>query len=521
MREYKAWPFKEARQISKRRPPLEGRAVLFQTGFAPSGLPHMGHFSEVARTSWVRRACARDTGANTRLLSFSDDMDGLRKVPGNLPDGDMLAAHLGKTLHVIPDPFGCCDSFSGHMNNKLREFLDAYGFEYDFQSSKEAYERGDFDEGLTILLEKVEEVRDVILPTMREENRPNWSPFFPICPNCKSVYATRVTEYHPDRQTLEFVCDVETESYKGCGEGGEISVLGGTVKMGWKIDWALRWYAYDVDYEMYGKDLIDSFKASSRIVRIMGKQPPVGYKFEHFNDEHGEKISSSVGKGLTVDAWVKYAPIESLLYFLYQNPNRAKRLFWGVVPKCVDDYLDALGRYHDVPEEDRPDEDLWHVYNQGQGVPRYDAKVNFGVVNNLISALGSDEASLLMEYLGRYDPQVRQNSTVVELLVEKGLNYYREQVLPTKTFRPPTPEEQALLGQIRDRLTTSENGDEAALQAIPFDVAREAGVEPKDLFRTMYEVLLGQERGPRFGSFVLLLGKERFVQMLNEKTAVN
>ena len=525
MREFKAWPFKEARQIEKRRPPLEGRTALFQTGFAPSGLPHMGHLSEVARTSWVRRSCAHLTGANTRLLAFSDDMDGLRKVPGNLPNGDMLAAYLGKALHVIPDPFGCCDSFSDHMNNKLREFLDAYGFEYDFQSSKEAYERGDFDEGLGILLKKVEEVRDVILPTMREENRQHWSPFFPICPNCKSVYATRVTEYHPDRQTLEFVCDIETESYKGCGEGGEISVLGGNVKMGWKIDWALRWFSYDVDYEMYGKDLIDSFQTSSRIVRIMGKQPPVGYKFEHFNDEHGEKISSSVGKGLTVDAWVRYAPIESLLYFLFQNPNRAKRLFWGVVPKCVDDYLDALGRYHDVPEEDRPDEVLWHVYNQGQDaerqdIPRYDAKVSFGVVNNLISALGADESSLLMEYLERYDSKVSHNRGVVASLVEKGLNYYRDQVLPNKTFRNATEDERTMFGVIRDQLATCES-DEAELQAIPFNVARDAGKEPKELFRAMYEVLLGQERGPRFGSFVLLLGKDRVVEMLEEKVAAN
>ena len=519
MRNYRAWPFEEAAQILKRRSPKGDRPVLFETGFGPSGFPHLGHFSEGVRTSWVRRACEHlHGGLETRLLCFSDDMDGLRKVPGNLPQPEMLAAHLGKPLHAVPDPFGSCASFSDHMNARLREFFDASGFDYEFQSSRAAYVRGDFDEGLSILLDKAEEVRRIIVPTLREQNRRRWSPFFPICPNCGSIMATRVTAYHPGRGTVSFTCDLDAGLYTGCGESGEQSVLGGNAKVGWKVDWALRWYAYEVDYEMYGKDLVDSVRQSSRIVRLMGKQPPVGLCYEFFLDEEGRGLASSAGRmGVTVDAWKEYAPIESLLYYLYQNPRRARRLFWDVVPKAVDDYLEALRRFPQVDEESRPEQDLWHIFQGGRNVPAYGAQVNFTMVNNLIAALGSDSAGLLRDYLERYDGRAGDYREVVGDLVEKGLNYYRDLVLPTKKFRSPTISERELLGRIRDRLASAGDAGEAELQAIPFEVARAASVEPRELFRTFYEVLLGQERGPRFGSFVELLGRDRVVEMLREK----
>ena len=512
---YRAWPFQEAAQIVKQRRPSGDRPVLFETGFGPSGLPHIGTFAEVARTTWVRRAFELQTGIPTRLLAFSDDMDGLRKVPLNLPQPEMLEAHLGQPLHAIPDPFGEQDSFSGYMNHKLREFLDTYRFDYEFQSSAEAYKRGDFDEGLQVLLDKVEEVRQLIVPTMGEDKRDAWSPFFPICPECGSVYNTRVTGYHLERQSLDYVCDVG--SARGCGASGELSILGGRVKVGWKVDWALRWFTYEVDYEMYGKDLIDSAKLSGRIVRLMGKQPPVGLTYELFLDEQGRKISKSVGKGLTVDAWVQYAPIESLLYYIYQNPKRARRLFWDVVPKCVDDYLDALRRYPDIEDEKRPEQDVWHIGDRGAAVPEYGSTVNFSTVNNLIAALGSDSAELLVDYLVRYDSQASAYPQVMQLLVEKGLNYYRDLVLPNKTFRTPSDEERGLLRRVAERLGAMNGATEEELQAIPFDLAREAGVEPRALFQMFYQVVLGQERGPRFGSFVKLVGRERVLEMLREK----
>ena len=505
---HRAWPFQEAAQIVKQRRPSGDRPVLFETGFGPSGFPHLGHFSEGVRTSWVRNACEYLYGLKTRLLCFSDDMDALRKVPSNFPQPDMLAAHLGKPVHAIPDPFGCRTSFGDYMNAKLCEFFDASGFDYEFQSSREAYVRGDFDEGLSILLEKAEEVRQIIVPTLREQNRQHWSPFFPICTNCGSIMATRVTAYHPSRGTVSFTCDLDTGHYTGCGESGEQSVLGGNAKVGWKVDWALRWYTYEVDYEMYGKDLIDSVRQSSRIVRLMGKQPPVGLCYEFFLDEEGRKVASSTGRmGVTVDAWKKYAPIESLLFFLFQNPKRAKRLHWDIVPKCVDDYLDALRCYPDVAEEQRPEQALWHIGDRGKDVPEYASQVNFSTVNNLIASLGVDSVEVLKEYLARYDAQAATYPQVTQALVEKGLNYYRDVVLPNKKFRPPTDEERVLLAQLAERLSATNGATEEELQAIPFDLAREAEIPPKELFRMFYEVVLGQERGPRFGSLVQLSGE--------------
>lgn len=513
-----AWPFAEAQQILKVRAPAGARPVLLQTGYGPSGLPHIGTFGEVARTTFVRRAFEQLTGQPARLQAFSDDLDGLRKVPLNVPNGAAIAPHLGKPLTAIPDPFGCCASFADHNNGKLQQFLDAYGFDYEFKSSTQAYRAGEFDEGLGILLDRVDAVLEVILPTLREENRRDWSPFFPVCPACGSINATRVTAYHPERRSVSFACDREAPAYRGCGESGEMSVLGGRVKAGWKVDWALRWYTYDVDYEMNGKDLIDSVKVSSRIVRVMGKQPPVGLTYELWLDEDGQKISKSVGKGLSVEHWLEFAPIESLLFYVFQSPKRAKRLYWDVVPKCVDDYLDALRAWPEVVPEERPAQTLWHVFGGG-AVPEYGASVNFTVVNNLISALGTDDEDVLKDCLRRYDPQVERYPAVVDALVHKGLAYYREQVLPGKRFRAPTPLERTLLGQVHDRLAACDNGDESLLQSIPFDVARESGAEAKDLFRSFYEVVLGQERGPRFGTFVALLGKERVLAMLKARVA--
>lgn len=516
---YKAWPFKEAGQILKQRRPSGDRPILFETGFGPSGLPHIGTFAEVARTTWVRNALAEISGLETRLVAFSDDMDGLRKVPLNLPQQEMLTQHLGKPLHAIPDPFGEQESFSGYMNDKLKKFLDAYRFDYEFQSSAEAYRRGDFDEGLSILLEKVHDVRSLIVPTLGEDKREQWSPFFPLCPKCGSVYHTRVTGYFPERQSIGFACDGLVGDVQGCGASGEVSVLGGQVKVGWKVDWALRWFTYEVDYEMYGKDLIESAKLSGRIVRLMGKQPPVGLTYELFLDEEGKKISKSVGKGLTVDTWVQYAPIESLLYYIYQNPQRARRLYWDVVPKCVDDYLDALRRFPEVDAEKKPEQDVWHIGQRGANVSEYGAQVNFSMVNNLISALGADSAELLVDYLLRYDEQATSYPDVLQDLVEKGLNYYRDFVLPNKTFRQADDQERALLLQMAEKIQGVDASDENALQSIPFDIARAADMEPKDLFRLFYEVVLGQERGPRFGSFARMVGVDTIRDMVYARLA--
>jgi lysyl-tRNA synthetase class 1 len=512
---YKSWPFKEAQKLHKRYPEPPDISVRFETGFGPSGMPHIGTFAEVARTTWIRYAFEFITQWPTQLIAFSDDMDGLRKVPVNLPQQEMLAENLGKPLCQIPDPFGASESYSAYMNNKLKEFLDSYKFDYTFQSSYEAYTQGHFNDGLAIILQKVEDVKDIILPTMSEKKRLNWSPFFPICKKCGRIYSTRVTAYHPGDNTIEYNCDREEGLVKSCGHKGITSIFDGKVKVGWKIDWALRWYCYDIGYEMYGKDLIESAKLSGKIVRLMGKQPPIGLFYELFLDEDGRKISKSVGKGLTIDSWIRYAPLESLLYYIFQNPKQAKRLFWGIVPKSVDDYLAGLNNYESLEYDRQPDSPVWHIFNKGSQVPLYKTSINFSLINNLISAVGADDLTLILDYLKRYDSGIEKFSGIIQDLVNKAMNYYRDFILPNKRFRTPTEQEKKILRSLHNELAKYEGHDENEIQSIPFTVARAFEESPKNLFQLFYEVLFGQERGPRFGTFVQLVGKEKALSLLD------
>ena len=512
---FNSWPFREARTLETRFKGKPTATITFETGFGPSGLPHIGTFAEVVRTTWVRHAFEYIASQPTRLIAFSDDMDGLRKVPLNMPRQDMLAEHIGRPLCQVPDPFGQCESYSAYMNSRLCDFLDAYGFEYEFQSAYEAYTRGDFDQGLTILLEKVQDVRSIILPTMRKDRRQDWSPFFPICENCGRVYSTRVVNYAVREKAIDYVCDRQEGSLQCCGHRGTVSVLGGSVKVGWKVDWALRWFSYDVDYEMYGKDLIESAQLSGKIVRLMGKRPPNGFYYELFLDDKGRKISKSVGKGLTVDAWGKYAPLESLLHYLFQHPRRAKRLFWDVVPKSVDDYLAELRSYATMGPDNCPDSSVWHIFDRGKSVPPYRSTINFSLISNLVSGLGTDDTNLVLEYLERYDPSAADDSVVLEDLCQKAIVYYQDLLLPNKQFRSPSPDERRLLRDLYDRLVDCEAGDEKELQALPFETARAFDVSPRAVFQAFYEVVLGQERGPRFGTFTRLLGKDRVMALID------
>jgi lysyl-tRNA synthetase class 1 len=442
-------------------------------------------------------------------------MDGLRKVPINLPQQEMLAENLGKPLCHIPDPFEECESYSGYMNNKLKEFLDSYKFDYTFQSSYAAYTQGHFNDGLAVILQKVDKVKAIILPTMSEKKRSNWSPFFPICDKCGRIYSTRVTAYNAKNNTIEYNCDREEGLVKSCGHKGITSIFDGKVKVGWKIDWALRWYCYDIGYEMYGKDLIESAKLSGKIVRLMGKRPPTGLFYELFLDEEGRKISKSVGKGLTIDSWIRYAPLESLLYYIFQNPKQAKRLFWGIVPKSVDDYLTGLNNYEILESDRQPDSPIWHLFNKGVNAPSYRTSINFSLINNLISAVGADDLTLILDYLKRYDPAMEKFAGIIEDLVNKAMNYYRDFILPNKRYRTPSREEKKMLKRLRDELAKYEGYDENEIQSIPFNVARMFDESPNNLFKIFYEVVFGQERGPRFGTFVQLVGKDKAISLLD------
>ena len=532
MAQYDLWPFSEAQKLAgkvkgqrkkaeSQGKEIEDRTVLFETGFGPSGLPHIGHFSENARTTWVQRAFQILSDEPTELIVFSDDMDGLRKVPGNMPDQEMLEENLGKPLCDIPDPHGEAESFAGYMNQKLRGFLDSFGFDYTFKSSKDQYRNGVFNEGLEAILEHYGEIRDVIVPTLREENREDWSPFFPVCENCGKVYTTRVTDIHPDRGTISYVCDDDFRGMVPCGDESEIPVTDGNVKVGWKVDWALRWYTFGIDYEMYGKDLIESAKLSGRIVDILGGNKPLGFFYEMFLDENGEKISSSVGKGLTLDEWLSYAPIESLAWFIFQSPQKAKKLYFDVIPRSVDSWLDDRRAYGEAEsDEERKNNPIWFVeygrVDDGAEIG-VDSDISYSMLLNLVSALNTDDREIVRTYVLDYDPDAEKDAEILEDMLDGALRYYRDFILPTKEYESPPEELVPAVRKFRDFLANYDGDDPEEIQNAAYDFGKDSEADLGDWFTALYRMLLGQDQGPRLGSFIYMFGVEETVEALDER----
>lgn len=524
-----AWPYEEARKILEkitREEATGGRKhadVLFETGFGPSGLPHIGTFSEVARTLWVRYAFEELSGVPTRLYSFSDDLDGLRKIPENIPNQDMILPHLGKPLCDIPDPFGEAESFSGYMNAKLRSFLDSFGFQYEFKASSEQYRSGAFNQGLLRILERYDAVRDIILPTLRPENREVWSPFFPICEHCGKVNSTRVTATHPDRGEISYVCDQDYKNIPSCGHSGRISVCDGNAKVGWKVDWALRWYVFGVDYEMYGKDLIESAELSGQIVRALGAEPPEGLFYEMFLDENGQKISKSVGKGLTIDEWLEYGPLESLSWFLFQSPRKAKKLHFDVIPQSVDKFLEDRHTFGREDADAQKDNTVWFIEHDkikaGQAV-NYEAGVSYSMLLNLVNVLGTDDKQIVWDYLLRYNDDARKNEAMIDDMIDRALRFHRDFVVPTLQFVQPSDEMRAPLAQYREFLANYDGNDAEVLQNACYQAGKDHGVKLGQWFATLYQLLLGQRQGPRMGTFVSLYGVKETIALIDQRLEV-
>jgi lysyl-tRNA synthetase class 1 len=497
----RAWPFEEARKILARiaeHRPAKGY-VLFETGYGPSGLPHIGTFGEVVRTTMVRHAFGVMSDVPTRLFAFSDDMDGLRKVPDNVPNREMLAEHLGKPLTRVPDPFGTHESFGHHNNARLRRFLDAFGFDYEFCSATEFYTSGRFDETLLRVLADYDRVRDIVLPTLGPERRVTYSPFLPVCPRSGRVLQVPVVEHHPARGTIVY----EEED----GRRTEIPVTGGQCKLQWKADWAMRWVALDVDYEMSGKDLIPSVALSSRICQILGGRPPEGFSYELFLDENGEKISKSRGNGLTIEEWLRYASPESLSLYMYQSPRKAKRLFFDVIPRNMDDYLAFLAQYPRQTPEEQANNPVWHIHSGAP--PAEEVPVSFAMLLNLVSASNAEDRAALWGYIRRYAPGATPEShKLLDRLVGYAIAYYHDFVEPAKSYRAPTESERAALADLAERLAALP-ADSAAeeLQNLVYEVGKARGfTNLRDWFGALYEILLGQSQGPRMGSFIALYG---------------
>ncbi len=504
-----AWPFAEARALLKRigdKTPEKGY-VLFETGYGPSGLPHIGTFGEVARTAMVRRAFSMLSDAPSKLIAFSDDMDGLRKVPDTLPNAAMMAEHLGKPLTSIPDPFGTFESFGHHNNARLCAFLDEFGFEYEFQSATETYQSGGFDATLLKVLERYEAVINVILPTLGPERRATYSPFLPVCEKTGVVLQVPVVERNVEAGTIVYE-DAD-------GKKIETPVTGGRCKLQWKADWAMRWTALGVDYEMSGKDLIDSVRLSGKICRVLGGNPPVGFTYELFLDENGEKISKSRGNGLAVEEWLRYAPPESLSLFMYGKPKAAKRLHFDVIPRAVDDYLTHLAKFPGLEDARKLDSPVWHIH--AGHPPEEEAHLSFNVLLNLASVCHTEDKSVIWHFLSRYRPDADpQTAPILDKLVEYAINYYRDFIKPAKTYRAATDEEKKALEDLAASLAAlPEDAEAADIQSEVYEVGkRHPFPDLKAWFRALYEILLGQSQGPRMGSFIALYGRNETIALI-------
>jgi lysyl-tRNA synthetase class 1 len=509
----RAWPFEEARKLVERyknTAPDKGY-VLLETGYGPSGLPHIGTFGEVARTTMVRRAFEMMSDVPTKLIAFSDDMDGLRKVPTNVPNQEMMAEHLNKPLTRVPDPFGTHESFGHHNNARLQGFLDSFGFQYEFYSATECYTSGLFDAALLAVLRHYDKITNVILPTLGPERRATYSPFLPVCPRTGHVLQVPIVARDEQAGTVSYD-DPET------GERMTVPVTGGACKLQWKCDWAMRWYALGVDYEMSGKDLIDSVMLSSQIVKIMGARPPEGFNYELFLDAEGQKISKSKGNGLSVEEWLSYGTPESLSLFMYQQPRRAKRLHFDVIPKTVDDYLTFLGKFPGEETEKRLENPVWHIHH-GQPPAPETAGISFALLLNLASVCHAEDKSVVWGYVERYAPGASPAANpLLDTLVGYAVRYYQDFVRPAKRYRAPTDVEWAALEDLKGVLEGLADGVTAEdIQTEVYEVGKRHAFENlRDWFKALYEILLGQSQGPRFGSFIALYGVSETVALLDK-----
>ncbi|SNS85658.1 lysine--tRNA ligase [Tropicimonas sediminicola] len=510
----KAWPFEEARRVLKRyeKAPPEKGYVLFETGYGPSGLPHIGTFGEVLRTTMIRRAFEVISDIPTRLICFSDDMDGMRKVPGNVPNQEMLREHLQKPLTSVPDPFEEFESFGHHNNAMLRRFLDTFGFDYEFYSATEYYKSGQFDEVLLRAAERYDDIMKVMLKSLREERQQSYSIFLPIHPETGRVLYVPLKNVDAKEGTITF----DDES----GREWTLPVTGGQVKLQWKPDFGARWAALGVDFEMYGKDHSTNTPIYDSICEILGQKAPEHFTYELFLDDKGQKISKSSGNGISIDEWLTYASTESLSYFMYLKPKTAKRLFFDVIPKAVDEYHQQLRAYPDQDAKAQLNNPVYHIHNGD--VPASDMVVNFAMLLNLASVAGAEDKEALWGFIRRYAPDASpEHNPQLDEAAGFAVRYYNDFVKPEKVFRAPDEKERAALEDLAARLRAWDGGlDAEELQSVVFAVGKDHGFEPlRDWFKAIYEVLMGASQGPRFGGFIALYGVEETIALIEKGLA--
>ena len=507
-----SWPFVEIRKLLKdRRDIIKGKnKITFQTGYGPSGLPHIGTFGEVARTTMMINALNHIQKIDHELITFSDDMDGLRKIPDNIPNDEILKKNLGKPLTDIPDPFGKFKSFGEHNNEMLKKFLKKFNFQFIFKSSTTNYKKGIFNNSLMRVLEKYEEIMNIILPTLREERRKTYCPFLPLCPDTGKVLEIPLKSMNKQNGKVTF---------DNKGKILETNILDGNCKLQWKVDWAMRWFTYDVDFEMYGKDLTESAILSSKVCKILGKTPPNGFAYELFLDEKGEKISKSKGNGISIEQWLRYASPESLALYMYPNPKRAKKLYSEVVPKTVDEYLSLLEKYQSQKDKDKISNPVWHVHN---GTPPKERIIMpFSMLLNLVGSSNADNKKILWKFINKFHKEIKPaDFPILDHLTEYAINYFKDKVEPNKKFKKPNNEEKiALQNLVLNLKKVDKNLKPEDIQTIIYSVGKENGYEKnlRDWFKLIYQVVFGDIDGPRMGYFVSFFGLNETIELINDK----
>ena len=506
-----SWPFVEARKLVKERQKIyekKGKITL-QTGYGPSGLPHIGTFAEVARTTMMVNAINQIIDIPTEIITFSDDMDGLRKIPDNVPNKEILEKNLHKPLTSVPDPFKKYKSFGEHNNEMLKKFLNQLKFNYTFKSSTDTYKKGLFNDALLLVLEKYEQINNIVLPTLGKERQKTYSPFLPICPETGQVLEVPIIEIKKKEGKI---------IYQNGDKKMETEVINGKCKLQWKVDWAMRWYSFNVDYEMYGKDLIESAIISSKICKTLGKKSPNGFAYEMFLDEKGEKISKSKGNGITIEQWLKYASPESLCLYMYQNPKRAKKLYADVVPKAVDEYLDCIDKFDQQDDKHRLLNPVWHVHNGNP--PKEKSIMPFSVLLNLVGTSNATDKDVLWKFIKKYKKDIKvSDHPILDNLVEYALKYFTDIVKPNKKYKKPNEKEKKALQDLVKRLEDCKDQmDPEAIQTIVYSVGKDNGYQEnlREWFKAIYEIIFGDQDGPRMGFFISFFGIKETIELINK-----
>ena len=507
-----SWINAEAEKVLKR---TEGRdTILFETGYGPSGLPHIGTFAEVARTCFVIEAVKRlDPDKKIRLLCFSDDMDGLRKLPGNVPNNEIMRPFLGFPLTSVPDPYEKFKSFGEHNNAMLRDFLDSFGFSYEFASSTEYYAEGKFNDGLRKVMDNYDKIREMFIRTIAKERRETWSPFFVRCGKCKKINTARITGYDKAAYTVDYICDQDTETYSSCGHTGTSTIFDGNAKVGWKVDWAMRWAVLGVDFEMHGEDLTESVRLSREIAKVLGGNPPITFKYELFQDEKGQKISKTKGNGMSMDQWVELSPLGALVLFLAGNPNKPRRMGLPILPALIDEFLGGL----DKMQDDNPEEPQWFLKRFTKAVlPKVVPKISYTLIQNVCESFGENDPEKVFQYALKYDPALAGDEEFYRDLCVKVVQYCQA-VSGEQEEVNPDPAYMQYLKQIKTYVDGQEqlpDGDE--VQRFLFSIARDADLNKREWFLFLYNIFLAKNSGPKMGPYFAMIGRDKLKEKLDQ-----